>query len=189
MKELLEVIDRIERFVSSSASIISREEAICNALRDHIIKSEKKLHRFKRMLSNVEDYSAKIKMLLMGHSIALLEEDFDELKAIDADALIIDEIVVPVVYQFHLGGYKWREVLDVSLYDNIDKVHAKIDEACPAIFGSPKIFISETDLDGIEVDYTESKVDIDTSEAGSGVYHKEQCAIRVLLCMLKNDLV
>jgi len=171
--QMLTAIDKHDR------ALDKRMQEHISFLKQALKKAALELQAIDRDRNNVQ-YLAR-KALLSGHTIALLDIDFDLLSESesDEDAFDIDYIGIPVTYLFELGGYKWREVLDVSVYDDIGKIHDKINESCPAKYERLKILITLADLAGIEVD--KDKVDL----SGSGVYHKEVCNICVILCALK----
>jgi hypothetical protein len=129
-----------------------------------------------------------IKVLNSGKLVALTEQDAENfcsklMKRVGNDELVdIPEArEVEVNYQFKLGGYKWRDCLDVKVVDDIDNINETIENEVPLSVS----FVTEEDLLDEDPDYDSSKVDIDLSEAGNGVYHTEDCVV-VIHYLKKN---
>jgi len=100
------------------------------------------------------------------------------------DAELFQELTVQVEYSFTLGGYKWREVKKVRCVDDVDAVVRAVDEQYDPDRNSSVDIVpafTQEDLDDLEVDYDKQKVDIDLSEAGDGVHHRQQCPVTVYL--------
>ena len=111
-----------------------------------------------------------IRELLKGNAVVLLMNDcesFNQIDVTDEKDFKLEYFTVYVPFVWQLGGYKWRETLNVEL----DK-DCKLDDIYKSQDGEVNLIDMEY-LEECEPDYNHDNVDIDLSEAGSGVYHSE----------------